>query len=430
MAIVCWGLLPGRPERPFRRRQQQRPRRRCGPLEVLMASIAESIHSRQASTSAIPFSLTIPEQIGEAISDFGFQLIKPMHYSSEQILRCFTPIHPGEFGNHDSKLVEIIVRVCVFALCSLLSPLTLALWSLGGLLDFVGTCLKSTPFTYLQGGGQEKIDGRSFYQFFSLNACLFWGGLPIPFGGVVPARGRIEQIGNLIRAEDADFVILQEVSYGPALALWERIKDKYAHGFTRIAPSPWTMMETSLFVASKYPIIGQPQFLPLPTNSSFKRGLFCFETKDCWICTTHLESGDGEASIRMRARQMDLIVTKINELKKEKPYVFLGDLNIARIRVNDEEYALIQNQFHDPYGDRPFSKETATCTNLLIDHNWGKRSSSDADFELLDYVLVDKKFPTCVKKIDLVPTFDLSTSATIAKAPTDHRGLRTQISFS
>lgn len=379
---------------------------------------------------AAQFALTIPEQIGEALSDFGFQLIKPMHYSTEQILRCFTPIHPGEFGNHDSKFVEIIIRVSVFVLCSLLSPLTLALWSIGGLLDFAGNCLKSTPYTYLQGIGQEKINAHSPYRFFTLNACLFWGGLPIPFGGVVPARGRIQQIADLIRVEDADFVILQEVSYGPALALWEQIKDKYAHGFTRVAPNPWTMMETCLFVASKYPIIGQPQFLPLPTNTSFKRGLFYFETKDCWVCTTHLESGDGEASIKTRVEQMDLIVAKLNELKKEKPFVLLGDLNITRTGTSDEEYtALIQKQFHDPYGDRPFSEETATCTNRLIDHNWGKRSSNDPDFELIDYVLVDKKFPNCVDKIDLVSTFDLSSSATMAKAPTDHRGLRTQISF-
>lgn len=391
-----------------------------------MTSIAESTSSLLVSPQ---FSLTVSEQIGEALSDFAFQLLKPVDYSMEQILRCFTPIHPGEFGNHDSELVEVIIRVSVFVLCSLLSPLSIALWGIGGLFDFVGTCLKSTPYTYLQGAGPEKINTDASYRFFSLNACLFWGGLPIPFGGVMPAHARIEQIGDLIHREDADFVVFQEVSYGPALALWDKIKNKYAHGFTRIAPNPWKM-ETCLFVASKYPIIGQPQFIPLPTNTSFNRGLFYFETKNCWVCTTHLESGDGRDSVETRAQQMKLIVKKLNQLGMQKPCVLLGDLNIARTGAKDDEYTnLIQKQFHDPYGSRPFSQATATCTNRLIKHNCGTAKSTDPDFELIDYVLIDKEFEKCVKKIQLVPTFDLSSPATMAKAPTDHRGLRTQISF-
>lgn len=364
--------------------------------------------------------------IGQGLNHVALNLIQPIHYSTEHVMRCFTPLHPGKHGNHQSAVMEIGIRgfICLLSVASF--PLTGAWWCMGGILDAIGDSLRNKPYAQLEGLTQEKINTDHTYTFFSLNTCMFWGGLPIFFGGVSPARERIQDFANLIREKNADFLILDEVSYDPALALWDKIKDLYPHGYTRIAPTSWLKIESCLFVASKYRIIGKPQCISLPAVSNINRVLFCFETDSFWVLTTFLDSGVQEEDIAMRKKQMDLIIDKINELKKKKPCILLGDLNIQQ---EDEEYlALIQPHFHNPKAATLFNESTATWTSLLSQYIWGKKHPLERDYELIDYVLVDKESADQMElDVQLVQTFDLTTSETKAKSLTDHRGYFTKM---
>ena len=367
--------------------------------------------------------------MGETLNRFALCLIQPVHYSTELVMRSFTPLQPGERGNHRSSVMEVVRRgfACLVSVAAF--PLTGTWWCLGGILDAIGDGIRSKPYSELEGLSREKINTDHTYTFLSLNTCMFWGGLPIFFGGVSPARDRMQEMAELIRQKNADFLILQEVSYDPALALWNNIKDLYPHGFSRIQPSSWFKIESCLFVASKYRIIGEPQCIPLPINSNITRVLFYFETDFFWVLATYLDPGMNEEDIAQRKKQVDVIVNVVAELEKKKPCIILGDFNIRRDGKKDEEYrALIQENFHDYQATIPFSSSTATWTSLLSQYVWGKKDPMSEDFELLDYVLVNKNSAEQLElKVELVPTFDLSTSQTKEKSLSDHRGYFTQL---
>lgn len=370
-------------------------------------------------------------QRGQDLNTLALKLSLPFHRSTEWSLHACTPIRPGEFGNLSTYGKELASRIFLCAFALLFSPAALSLLAVGGLIDTLGDFIKQKPYVYWKG---EKEQGNlpCAYTFFSLNSCMLWGGLPIPFGGVEPARDRIETVSKLILEQNADFVLLQEVSFGPAGKLYEKLKGHYAHFYTRISPSPWLMMDTALFVASKYPILGEAQFQPFPTAGTMKRGLFYFETARCWILATHLEAGSMEESSAMRQKQMSVILKTIQKLKAEsnKPCMLLGDFNLARTDKIDDEYhsSHIPEHFYDQYAKEfpGVNLSTASCTERLTAAMWESSLPPIAD-DLIDYALVDKESKNSVQMaVKLVSTYQLKTPS---NAPSDHRGLHTKIIF-
>src|SRR5262249_29605445 len=149
------------------------------------------------------------------------------------------------------------------------------------------------------------------------NACMYWGGLPDHGGGLAPAHTRMDKLVAILEKENADFVALQEVSFGPGLALAERLKKNYRSIYTNIgAPAyhgKWYTAGPELFFASKKPIIGRPVFVPFE-RSSDKVGYFCVETEEAWILSAHFPDGQNEMWEHRRAL-LDQVHTKMQELE-------------------------------------------------------------------------------------------------------------------
>jgi endonuclease/exonuclease/phosphatase family metal-dependent hydrolase len=241
------------------------------------------------------------------------------------------------------------------------------------------------PYTHLPGTAMEKqSDGND--KFMTLNACMLWGGLPIPLGGMRPPRARMEKLAEKIRAEDPDVVVMQELAFDPAHQLYGKIKDRYAHFFTRIGPNP-PLMESGLFVASKYPVLGAG-FIPFPGQFGIKRGAFWIETPKCFVFTTHLEFGHGRDGAAKRKEQTDLIWEKIKTFREKKPCFLLGDLNMDESHY--QELGLGE-KFQNPYLDKhpTIDEKTATCTNVINAHICGDPPPAKP-FELDDYALLAK----------------------------------------
>lgn len=362
------------------------------------------------------------EQLGQTLNTISLHLIRPIHCSTENIVRCFMPIYEEELDGRQTISGEFAKRIVSGLHSTIALPLISSMWLLGGVLDTAGDCIQQKPYTKLPGSTTVANGSEGVYTFFSLNSCMFWGCLPLVFSGVSPARERIPFMSGMILKEDADFVLLQEVSYESAKAIWKRIKNRYRYGFTRIGPNFWLKMESGLFIASKYPILGEPHYLPFSSNSPMSRGLFFFETEPCWIFTTHLDDG-GKGNETLRHEQMALIVAEIKKRSGTKPCLLFGDLNISRGQGEDREYQNeILQYFYDPCQTHPLGDETATWTKLLVEHAWGKSNPDDPDYERVDYVLLDKGSAGKVElKARLVPTFDLTSPN---KCPTDHRGYK------
>ncbi len=270
-------------------------------------------------------------EVGPSLNWSALQFLKPLHRTSEWSTHALqTPIRPGQFGNAETATFEVFSRLLKVGASGLSNPLTLSSFLLSGIIDSLGDWISQKPYFYLSGT-QEKRPVFS-ETFLTLNACMLWGGLPILFGGVRPASERIFQVASLIleKDKDPDILVMQEVSFEAGLSLWDKIKHRYAHGFTRIGPMPWLALDSGLFIASKHPIVKEPTYIPLSSNGTIKRGVFYFETPLHSVFVTHLEAGEDKEDIEMRKRQLDRIIVEMQKRISSKPCLLLGDLNIKK----------------------------------------------------------------------------------------------------
>jgi len=373
------------------------------------------------SISAINTSSTqltsFRNQLGKTLELSGLFLAKPLHIASGPVIRVYaTPIRPGKEGNFSSYLLEAVWRIFISIFCVVTAPLTISLALVGAGLEKAGDLIKQVPYTHLQGIAKEKQeDGK--YRLMTLNACMLWGGLPIPLGGMRPPSTRMEKMAEKIREEDPDVLVMQEMAFDSAHQLYGKLKDKYTHFFTRIGPNP-PLMESGLLVASKYPVLNAG-FIPFPNQLGIKRGAFWIETPKCFVFTTHLEFGHRKEGANERDKQLELIWNKMKDLKEKKPCFLMGDFN-----MDQKSYAAIGMplKFHDPYLKKhsTITEATSTCTNVINAYICGDKPP-DKPWELDDYALLAKG-PHDRFKLDtqLVQMYDNDKPY---EALTDHRGL-------
>jgi endonuclease/exonuclease/phosphatase family metal-dependent hydrolase len=252
---------------------------------------------------------------------------------------------------------------------------------------------------------------------------MFWGFFPRLFGGVTPARERIEAVANKILQEDPDLFVAQEVHVGPAAALYEQLKGTYAHFYTRILPSALLGFDSGLFIASKRPIEGSFRVIPLPPGEVIHRAAAVFDAGPCGLGITHLSAGTGVQAESVRAQQMATIVSAIQE-RAAKPFLLLGDLNIER--TGDEYRRLnIARDFTNGYEPAAFEPETATCTNLFTEQHRGTLGAEKISlyqlYEWIDYALLWKRAGGIRDFVTrLIPVYPIS----------DHNFLRTDLTIS
>lgn len=346
----------------------------------------------------------------------AYYLQKPLQYSSEVLLRAvMTPIRPGIEGNLQNETLEKVSRSAMVCLTALFAPLTISLYTLGEGFHFCGNAIHGTPYTYMRGSGVEKQDDTAL-KCMTLNICMLWGGLPIPLGGLRPPGERIDQLAELIRQESPDILFLQEASYAASVELFDKLKEEYAHCFTRIGPN-FMRMESGLTVLSKVPI-ENPSFLPFPNQNGIQRGAFFFKTPSYTFVNTHLEAGDAADE---RKRQFELITQKIDAIKREKnQQVFvLGDLNIDRIHSEEEYQSTISSAFYDPR--RTIVEESHT--NALLNHMRGKKVYEQTS-QMVDYALLSGDPAPLDLKTHLVDTYSLDKPY---EGLSDHKGLVLEI---
>lgn len=168
-------------------------------------------------------------------------------------------------------------------------PFSLAAYGIGIGCEMIGSLFYQRPYSYLKGEASEKSNSTSF-DVFSANICMLAYGISY-FAGVMHPSERIEQTVQAIIKADPDFIFLQELASSYAFSLWDKISDRYAHGFTHIGPMPWSRMESGLFFASKYPI-EEVRYVLLTYQGAIVRGVFCVKTEAGWMIGAHLSQVD------------------------------------------------------------------------------------------------------------------------------------------
>lgn len=351
---------------------------------------------------------------GNIMHTIAYYLQKPLQISSEFVLRAFyTPIRS------ENETMEKVHRCATVCLSALFAPVTASLYVLGEGVHYCGNAINGTSYTYLRGNGAEKLDDQNL-NCMTLNACMFWGGLPILFGGVKPAGERIDDLAKLIREQDPDILFLQEASFPASSELFEKLKDQYAHCFTRIGPNHFGM-GTEMAVFSKIPM-KNVEFFQYPYESGMLRGAFFFETPSYTFVNTHLDAGDNPDE---RRAQFDVLTQRIEEMKKKRNrnFFILGDFNIDSY-ASDEEYQKCigaHPAYYDPRLDLHQSIESNT--NALTNYLRGKEVHSTIS-EMVDYALLHGNPEEFDLKTQFVETYSVETPD---NALSDHKGLVLEI---
>jgi exonuclease III len=294
------------------------------------------------------------------------------------------------FGNHQYLAIELAKRVFQCTLVVLAFPVSISLFLTASIIDSFNT--KNRSFSILKGNSNVLSSKDNLLKIFNLNTCMLWGGIPVIFGGVCPARYRIEHLTTLIMSSLPDVLVLQEMSRSAADVLWNRIKDHYGYAITSVSPQPLIMLDAGLFVASRKPI-SDIVYIDLKTNALMRRALLGIELPNSWILATHLSSGYEDEDVLVRRQQVATIKVAIEGLKKksDKPVFLIGDLNIQRTFTSDDEYSLsgLEDSFINLDPDDSLNEETATCTNYLSAFMTGQTLNTH-ERELVDYGLVYK----------------------------------------
>jgi len=255
----------------------------------------------------------------------------------------------------------------------------LPLYFTGRLLTLISDSYFKRNFIKITSANKTEGSPKTFLSF---NVCMMPGILSQIFGGMTPASQRVNQLAQFIKAQRADVVSLQELTFagGGANQLIQQIKDVYPHIFYRIGPNN-AGMENGLFFASRIKPISE-NYIPFQEITGrqygFKRGFFVAQFEDQYVISTHLDPGRGT----VRAEQIKAII----EYKKglSKPILLMGDLNIEP--EDAAAHALLAGSFAN------YDSEAAKH----IDETNGTYLSKEQRWLQNDHILTDRKIQQIV----------------------------------
>lgn len=374
--------------------------------------------------STISITTSLSESIGKKLIDFRQTITEPFYWVTENLaidLFCSKDL-PSK------RSARIFFH-------SVLSLTLVPEWVIGNLLRTLGTYIMKKPYYYIAGEGREQETNKRL-SLLTFNVCMYESGLPMVFGGVMPARERVKKLAAFLEDADADVVLLQEMSLGAAKRLFSLLKEKYAHVYTNIGPAfAWIYsIGPELMILSKAPLTEQPpEFVPYKAEgSSYKLGFFCLETPLCWIINAHFP-GKNYLSASGQKELLQEIVQKMKDLKAKtgKPCILAGDLNIRRTGQEDDDYTVsgLQEMFYDYYTQKHTEccAETSTCTNLLLPRLLGEEDPADCHYEIDDYILVDmeswKEKKIGIETVELIQP-DPAEFSHPKKALSDHKAYK------
>ncbi len=255
-------------------------------------------------------------------------------------------------------------------------------------------------FTYRKGMAEEKMATDHNFSILTLNVCAFSDLLPMLYGGPIPWQQRIDSLTKRILDADADVITLQEVFDPEAnLALYERLKDKYAYFYTDIGPRADIVgISSGLFVASKYKI-ENPEFTLFSEREKLRAyGFFEFDlTSESQtlghITTTHLQPYQSDQGLQLRTQELDEIIKKLSASNTTVPVILLGDLNI-QWGSNEPAEQLLKEHFIDNYNKDRTSIDENSRTCMDFTDYWWRANRNPKGFEkvleVIDYTLLLK----------------------------------------
>ncbi len=323
---------------------------------------------------------------------FSHLLIKPFWVTEEYVHRIFLPLMPEEYGQQETKTKEISYRIfhVLWLLPALLCTIPFLL---------LGTCfltLISSPADGEVLSSDRPSQNKDFQATFSIlqgNLCAMRGSLPLPFGGMTPARYRLHHLAEHVLKKEADILAFSELDPLEANPLIKSLSKYYEIIYQRFGLASVGMSSGLMIAVKKRSLLKEETpmtYHPLPlsekgTQKWFQRGFFSLSIPGYKMIFTHLHPGGHPKDIEQRNRQLEVIET----YKKSYPgdsFILLGDLNIDPIHHAEEYQKLIASRGWVPIG-------AGSIVEPTYDGKWERRLKNLGDYPLQerpDHILSDK----------------------------------------
>jgi endonuclease/exonuclease/phosphatase family metal-dependent hydrolase len=367
---------------------------------------------------------------------------KPYMWTRVQMARLYSPFTPGEFGQYDTLMGEVLYRNILAESLWHMFPQAFIVGELAVGPRFLSYALRGDSYHYLKGNREPITHSDRTFTLMNMNICFLPAELPLLFGGVASSAERVDKVASLVKEHEPDVLCLYEAhEVDSTYALYEALKDDYAYFYVDIGPD---LMEfnSGLFVASKFAVkdVNFKPFQYLRMQSQINKGYFEFTILDddkplAKIYTTHLQPFREKSDVNIRIQELHELVKDIHTEHSEVPYypiILCGDFNIP---WGTKEYVRseIEETFYNDFGSKidQINEDTRTYSALLGDQRWKtvdktllKEGSSNDYFEIVDYMLVFNKTDKMLIDTERIETFNTHFPG---HAISDHHALMTTI---
>lgn len=381
-------------------------------------------------------------QLADVFIQTSRLMSKPYMWTRARMARLYSPFTPGQFGQRESVISELIYRAVLAETVWNMFPQTLIIGELAAAPRFLSYTLRDATQDEIKGDKEPVSHSHRTFTLMNMNICFLPAELPLLFGGVSSAAERVDNLTAFIKEHDPDVLCLYEAhEVDSTYALCEALKDNYAYFYVDIGPS-WLELNSGLFVASKFAMtdVKFKPFQYLGMQSQINKGYVEFTIHDkerplATIYSTHLQPYRKKCDINIRIQELQELVKEIQFAHNEIPYypiVLCGDFNIP---WGTEEYkrSKIDEFFYNDYGSKikEVNEDTRTYSALLGDERWKNidekllnGSGSNEYFEIIDYLLVFNKTDKMSVYTDRIEAFDTNFPD---MALSDHHALFTTI---
>ena len=327
----------------------------------------------------------VKDKVNEKITGFATQVIHLNSYLRQSLELDFAPLHPGEYGQTNSWIQEVVRRIVRFVVCFPSWMGTLPFAAFASAVTAVGNLSHSSLYRTKHGTFAGEINKSP--KLCVLNPRMLTGINPQTNAGISIASDRFDRLVSTIKDNNPDVVFLPEVNRFNAPSLAASLKERYHFFFTGMGEK-MIGEDTSFFIAFRGALVKPPEYIPFRKQDwLMERGYFVMETEErIYVCTYKPTPGDWNEIFSL-------------EFGDKKQVVLMGEME------PEDSEILIQKGFISG-----IPKDAQTTTSAPYVHYHSVEEGESTSVPLLYFSKMEGK-------TDVIP---MHGSENVAEALSDH----------
>lgn len=292
-----------------------------------------------------------PSASVSTISNFAHLCSYPFLRLSESFHWSCLPLHPGEYGQKNSKQLEVVRRILWGAIQVPCYGVSIPFAALGLVCHGISNFFNRISYRVDKGSFSGELNKNT--KVMALNPRMYRS---FPLGshhGVTPANDRFNRLVSTVRDNNPDIFFLTGMNASVRQALRHELDDRYHYFFSNMGRRTLGF-EASFFLAFRGKLETKPEYVRFTQQGLMtERGYIHFEANQThYFCTANPTLEDLE---EMREK-----------IKEGKKVVFLMDTTFKK---DSPEYAYLKEQ--------GFSSVSVKETNAPSAHLYNEETISE-----------------------------------------------------